>query len=80
MKRFTFVPEDVDYEPGDDRCYRVLDRGYVIGVVERDYVPSAIPDGEPVRGWAFCSDDNTHRGLARTRLAAVRDAYDQEHV
>lgn len=68
-----FRPDSRDYVAGDDRSYDVIVRGRIIGVVERDWLVSATPGGEPIRGWVF--GDGERIGEGRSRKAAVLAAY-----
>lgn len=63
------------YMPGDERPYDVIQRGRVIGVVERSWLVAAQPGGEPPLGWGFRSNDGKLHGEGHSRAAAVINAY-----
>lgn len=73
MTKTKFRQIGSDYEAGDERAYEVIERGYIVGIVERDYLLSDTEGGEGKLGWT-ASLKNGRTGTGATRAQAVADA------
>jgi hypothetical protein len=71
--KLTYRLDYSDDTPDGDRGYEVLRRGYVIGYVEKDWVPNPIEGGDPVRSWSFTHVDG-RRADGPSRPKAVEAA------
>lgn len=74
--KFFLIGKPSEYFPGEQRAYRVQHDGTTIGTVEGTFIVGPV-EGEPVAGFAFSTYNGTKRGTGRTRIAAVRDAYQE---
>jgi predicted RNA-binding protein with PUA domain len=71
--KFTYKLDYSNDEPGGDRGYEVIRRGFFIGYVEKDWRPNATPNGTPVRCWTFKHTDGRWAD-GKTRAQAVEAA------
>jgi hypothetical protein len=73
-RRYRFDLIGSGYVTGDERAYDVLDRGRLIGIVERTWLPSPVEDGIPTEGWVYNGVGTpTPCGTGRTRNDAVNN-------